>query len=500
MAATAWPVKSDARRQQERAQRGGAMPLVCGGGQRRSWVAGSLVLACLPLACGQAPPAVEAPPPAPVVVVRPWQQGLDEWTTFSGTTEPLPGHVGRVTAAVEGTVASVLPASSTGSALAEGQHALAGQVIVQLDDRLARAQRAKVAASLKVLGPQQQQAENAVKLAGDTLRRLERLRKEKSPMLLVANADIEKAQGALRDAQAQLEAVKARLAGGAAELEALDRQLRLYTLRAPISGWLGTLQVVPGQTLAVGTTVAEVVDLDEIDVVCFAPPSRVGRLALGQPARMMPQDGKPNGIAPEGKVVYVAVQAAAQTGSFPVKVRFPNQSLHLRANAVVGVRIRTEPPRRRLVIPTDALIENQEPPAVVVVTDVRHEKGEKLGTARVFQAVLGVRNRQRRLAEILSLRDPSHKAAVPALDQAWFVVAGGHGLEDGDRVRVKEERPPQEAPPAGAAAAVAGPMPGPSVARSSCGNRRLTSLKRQRRVTTLRGRFRLGGCKVTPVG
>ena len=40
----------------------------------------------------------------------------------------------------------------------------------------------------------------------------------------------------------------------------------------PIKGVLGPIQVVPGQTLAVGATVAEVTDLTEIDVVAFAPP------------------------------------------------------------------------------------------------------------------------------------------------------------------------------------------------------------------------------------
>ena len=40
--------------------------------------------------------------------------------------------------------------------------------------------------------------------------------------------------------------------------------MKFYTLRAPIAGRLGVLQVAPGQTVPVGTTIADVIDLDEI--------------------------------------------------------------------------------------------------------------------------------------------------------------------------------------------------------------------------------------------
>src|SRR5689334_8235766 len=97
-----------------------------------------VLLGCLPLACSQAPPAESTPPPAPVEVVRASEETLDEWTEFPGTTQPLPKHFARVTAAVEGRVQSILPGSSTAPAATEGQRVQAGQIIVQLDDRLAR--------------------------------------------------------------------------------------------------------------------------------------------------------------------------------------------------------------------------------------------------------------------------------------------------------------------------------------------------------------------------
>ena len=91
---------------------------------------------------------------------------------------------------------------------------------------------------------------------------------------------------ALKDAQSKFQAAGNRLAAGVKEQESLRAQLKLHTLTAPIAGRVGRLLVVRGQTLAVGTPVADVVDLDEqIDVLCFVPPSLVGKLKLGQPAR-----------------------------------------------------------------------------------------------------------------------------------------------------------------------------------------------------------------------
>ena len=46
-----------------------------------------------------------------------------------------------------------------------------------------------------------------------------------------------------------------------AQVASLDHDLQLYTLTAPRVGRLGRLQVVVGQTLPVGTVVAEIVDI-----------------------------------------------------------------------------------------------------------------------------------------------------------------------------------------------------------------------------------------------
>src|SRR5438067_354667 len=86
-----------------------------------------------------------------------------------------------------------------------------------------------------------------------------------------------KVEAAQKDAESRQKSVAAKYAAATAELKALDAQLDFYTVRAPIAGRLGTFMAVPGQTLTVGTVIAEVVDLDSIDVLCYAPPDAAGR-------------------------------------------------------------------------------------------------------------------------------------------------------------------------------------------------------------------------------
>jgi multidrug efflux system membrane fusion protein len=387
------------------------------GNPTRFIFAGSLVVACLGIGCSKSqPPADEPPPLAPVQAENPRLLTLAEWTDLLGTTQPLPNHAARITAVIEG---QVLPFSETDRAAVEGQEVKAGDVIARLDSRLVEERK--------------KQADTAVRLAELEVNRLDLLANNKSVVSsvpLVSPVDREKARLALEDALSKR--------------KALEEELKFYTLRAPINGRLGLIQVVAGQTVPVGTTVAEVVDLDEIDVLCFVPPHTAARLADKQPARIVRvrSDGKDEASPATGKIVFIAVQAQPDTGNFAVKVRFPNKGLELRANTVVRVQVQTKSEEPRLTIPDSALMEDTDPPTVVVVADLKAVKNkdgkdEEQGKARKLRVRLGVRDRSERRVEILGL-ETDKKEPVP-FEDALFVVKGGNGLQDGDAVKLEQD-------------------------------------------------------------
>ncbi len=86
-------------------------------------------------------------------------------------------------------------------------------------------------------------------------------------------------------------------------------------------------------------------------------------------------------------------------------------------------------------------MEDQDPPAVVVIKDLKTEKNkegkeEKIGKAQILTAEIGLRDREH--VELLSLKTREKKEPVP-IDGAWFIIKGGHGLRDDDPVKLEEE-------------------------------------------------------------
>jgi RND family efflux transporter MFP subunit len=419
--------------------------------RRAPLLLGGLCLGLLPLSCGQPGTAPEEEThPAPVKVAKASTQVLAEWTELLGATQPLPGRLARVSAAVGGLVVSV-PGDGKGKALAEGQQVDRGQVIARLDDRVARANRDQAKAALDEMGEQAKQADYAVSLARIDLDRLEMLKPNgmaEESLPLVSRIDLARARIALKDAESRQRLIRAKTTTARAALKGLQEQLDLYTIRAPIAGRLGMVRVAPGQALSPGSPVADIVDLGEIDVLCFAPPHLVGRLDLKQPARLASAKDPAT-----GQLTFLAAQAETESGNFAVKVRFPNPKLRLLAGRVERVQVRTQPESKRQVIPEAALLEDQEPPRVVVVEDVTTKKEEgkevKSGKARRLEATIGVREPRRPEAvaggdehgpvvQLLRLTDPETHKEVPFRD-ALFVVDGAHGLQTGDPVRIVED-------------------------------------------------------------
>jgi RND family efflux transporter MFP subunit len=384
---------------------------------------------------------------------------LEEWTELVGTTQPLPDHAARVTAPVEGWVLSVLQ-NAAGKPVAEGQPVQKGDVLVRLDATVLLASRDKAVSAKKILESEKEVAVLAVKQAELEVQRLNELKRQQgssSPggLQLVAPIELEKAAVALETARAHVRADDRKLEAADEEVAAIDRQLQLYTLTAPRNGRLGRLQVVVGQTLSVGAPVAEVVDIDdEIDVLCFVPAVDARKLQLGQPARVGGVEKDPAaepGADPEGKVEFIADQAESESGLMAVKVRFPNRDLKLRANTVTRLRVLTKPGRACWTVPESALMEDQDPPGVVVVEDVETKttadgKEEQTGKARRLRAVTGVRDRVLRQVEVLRLEDPEKKWHGD-LETALIVVEKGHGVQSGDAVKLEVEED-EEPPPA----------------------------------------------------
>ena len=407
----------------------------------RFFLASGLVAAALS-GCTQ-PPKAETTPAAPVKWEPASSVVLEQWTELVGTTQPLPECVAHITAPIEGRVLSLLK-NAAGQLIHEGDEVTAGEVIAQLDDRIARLNLSKAESAVETAKQGKVQAGTALTLAADQVKRL--LTLKKTDPMLAPEVQILTAQGAVSDARSKLASAEQALDQATKDVDAAQKQLQLYTLTAPRKGRLGRVQAAVGQTLAIGAEIAVVVDLeDQIDVLSFVSQRVAARLQLGQSAAAGGLDEKVDEVrttdAP-GRVVFIAPQAE-DTGCFGVKVRFPNKEAGLRGNVVQRVRVLTLPGKDYLALPESALFEDQDPPSVEIVEDVKTEKNsdgkdQQVGAVRRMTATVGVHDRVLHQVAILKLTDPEGKWAGQ-LEDALFITKNGQGLQTGDAVRLEED-------------------------------------------------------------
>jgi RND family efflux transporter MFP subunit len=373
---------------------------------------------------------------APVKVVPATITYFGEWTELLGTTQPLPNSVARISAPVEGRVLSIL-GDGKGPTLAEGDRVAENQVIVQLDASVPRAYKDKLAALLSDMDLQKKQAQQAVDRAEMEVKRLDDPSQGKSNGATPPagqSSELEKARQARGDAQSRLTAAASWLAVVQAELKMADAYINHFSIKSPIAGRLGLIQVTPGQAIAAGTTLADVVNLDEVDVLSYVAPHTVARLALGQPARLDPQE------PPSGEVVFIAVQAEPDTGNFAVKVRFRNLDAKLRANSVQRIQVLTQPEKARMTIPESALLEDQTEPYVMAAAKIKtartpEGRSKQVAKAVKLRPILGVRDRDQQVVEIIQLHDPETGKRVSIKD-VRFIVTGAQGLHVDDELLV----------------------------------------------------------------
>ncbi len=203
-----------------------------------------------------------------------------------GRCEALPDHLAMLTPAVEGHVHRLF--------VKQGSLVKAGQPIIELDRSVAEADLAEKTANLESLKaalallkslprPEERRAnELAVEQARVAIERAQVVVDKLRPLLArheVAEQQVFDAEKALEAAQLQKDSAEATLhvmmigprPEAVAEAEAKIKtaeglvefskaHLEFHTIRSPIDGVLDSLTCHPGQTIAIGTPVGEVVD------------------------------------------------------------------------------------------------------------------------------------------------------------------------------------------------------------------------------------------------
>jgi len=330
---------------------------------------------------------------APIGVTKVIKENVRAGQTFVGTVYPI--KQSKIGSAVDGRVAE-FPVNegdfvTKGSALArlltetikqeliaaEAEHKLRQEELKELEngsrpDEIRQTQASMLAAKAN-LEYQVKRFERTVTLfnrqaANDDdlqLVEAERIKAEQvyadavaAHNLMVAGPRTEKI------AQAQ-----ARVSMQGAVVQKLKDQLRKHTMIAPFDGYVIAEHTEIGEWVDRGDLVAEMVALDEVEVMVHVLESHVPHIKLGMTANVL-VSALPDQLF-TGTVSRIIPQADVQARTFPVKIRIKNvideSGPMIKSGMICRVNLATGPKTEGLMVNKDALVLGGKTPVVYIV-------------------------------------------------------------------------------------------------------------------------------------
>lgn len=343
-------------------------------------------------------------PPVTVNVVKPERRDVGVELFANGTVTPV-----RTVNLHPQTVTTIRKVH-----IREGQFVKEGELMFSLDDR---ADQANVA-----------RAEAQVARDRATLADLDRQYK-RSQELVSQNF---LAQSALDSLLSQVEAQRALVQSNQAAMRATQVSASYTSIRAPMSGRVGAIDVHPGALVQMTTSLTTVTQLDPINVSFTLPESTLGALLGAQKAGNVDvhvtsgADAKP--VA--GRLSFIDNAVDAQAGTIRVKGEFSNNNTSLWPGQYVTARVVVQTLKDALVIPQTAIITSTNGTFVYVLAE-------------------GNSARQVPVKRVYAFGD--HAAVTGLSGTEQVITEGKQNLRPGGKVRLAQAAKPATDKPASTA-------------------------------------------------
>ena len=262
-----------------------------------------------------------------------------------GTWESVLEAVGSVATARGVTISNEIPGVVHAIRFESGAKVRAGQVLVELDAGVERAQLASLQARRE--------------LATNTATRTRRL----------------EAGGATT--KAQLDADEAQLKTVSADAQALEAQIQKKTIRAPFAGKLGIRSVNLGQYLNPGTAITVLESLEAVYIDFTMPQQEVARVPVGTPVRIvLPGTEPPQTLA--GQIAAIDPNADPVTRAVKLRATVKDDERNgdkLRPGMFVNVSV-VLPERAKVVfVPATAIMRAPYGNSIYIVEDRKNDQG-----------------------------------------------------------------------------------------------------------------------------
>lgn len=278
-------------------------------------------------------PGAGGPPPVTVNVISPERRDVGVELFANGSVTPV-----RTVNLHPQTVTTIREVH-----IREGQFVKEGQLMFSLDDR---ADMANVA-----------RAEAQVARDSATLSDLERQYKRSQE--LVAQNFL--AQSALDSLLSQVEAQRALVQSNQAAARATQVSASYTTIRAPMTGRVGAIDVHPGALVQMTTSLTTITQLDPINVSFTLPESTLGALLAAQKqgnveVRVNPGSNNQEADPVVGRLSFIDNAVDPQAGTIRVKGEFSNDDTTLWPGQYVTANVVVQTLKNAVVIPQTAII------------------------------------------------------------------------------------------------------------------------------------------------
>jgi membrane fusion protein, heavy metal efflux system len=197
-----------------------------------------------------------------------------------------------------------------------------------------------------------------------TKKTLER-QQEQLKLGAAATRDVDQAQSDFNQATAEYTRTKARLQAIGAPLDAHERA-RVLTVTAPVSGSVTSLQIAQDNMINDPTQpLMTVADLSSIWVTAMVAEKDVGAVSRQEEAEVT-LSAYPDRTL-HGKVLFVSDVLEPDSRRDKIRIAFANSDYALKPNMFATVTLRA-PAQLRIVVPTSALLMNNDRTSVFVAT------------------------------------------------------------------------------------------------------------------------------------
>jgi RND family efflux transporter MFP subunit len=406
-------------------------------------------------------------PPPLVAAVTALEKDVYYPQTFVGTV--MPKRIADVGSAVDGRVVEF--AVNEGDRVEKGQpltQLLTGQLDIQLAGARAELERRRhVYEELKASWPEEvRQADARLKgrkaamdyataklarakslhargtITDDQLQEAQSLADQAQEAHAEAAATLAIAKGPRQQAVLQAEQS---VAVQQEEANAIQDQINKHTIKAPFDGYVTKEYTELGQWVAKAGMVAQVAELDEVDVEIMVLENYLPNVRLDMPARVTIPALPPEKRVFPGHVAIVVPRADTSSRTFPVKVRLPNSieadgQLLIKAGMLARVTLEIGQATRAVVVPKDAVVLGGATPVVYVVDPIPADAATPAG-APAGPAGMSPAGTVRPVSVELGLEDNNWIVVVGDIRPGQQVVTeGNERLRPGMPVRLAASR------------------------------------------------------------